>query len=99
MAKYLKYLKQMLSIMGESLEDKLKYLVFSVTQLNPMEVLATLPHAQKQLGREFTKDKFKSRAVGSLILPEDFKLKESVSTAKLFLFTYTFPEISKFLFH
>ena len=90
MAEYFKYLKQMLSIAGEWFEDKLKRLGLSVTQLNPMEVLSALLHAQKCLGREFTKEEFKSRTVGSFMLPEDFKPKESVSIIKLFLFTYMF---------
>ena len=91
MAEYFKYLKQMLSLVGESFKDELKCLGFSVTQLNPMEVLSALLHAEKQLGCESTKEEFKSGAVGSFMLPEDFKPKESVSTTKLFLIIYIFP--------
>ena len=80
----------MLSIAGESFKDELKCLGLSVTQLNLMEVLSALLHAQKRLGREFTKEEFKSGTVGSFMLLEDFKPKESVSITKLFLFTYMF---------
>ena len=81
----------MLLISGESFKDELKRLGFSVAQLNPMEVLSALLHAQKQISCEFTKKEFKSGAVGSFMLPKDFKPKESVSIIKLFLFTYIFP--------
>ena len=80
----------MLSIAGELFEDELKCLGLSVTQLNPMEVLSALLHTQKHLGRKFTKEEFKSGTIGSFILPEDFKPKESVSINKLFLSTYMF---------
>ena len=90
MAEYFKYLKQMLWIAGESFEDELRCLGLSVTQLNPMEVLSALLHAQKHLGREFTKEEFKSGTVSSFMLPEDFKPKESVSINKLFPSTYMF---------
>ena len=99
MAEYFKYLKCLLSIAGESFEDELKHLGFSVTQLNPMEVLSALLHAQKRLGCDFTKEEFKSGTVGLLMLPEDFKPKESVSSIKPFLVTYIFRKISRQLFH
>ena len=79
MAEYFKYLKQLLSITGESFEDELKRLGLSVMNLNPMEVLSALLHAQKHLNREFTKKEFKSGTVGLLMLPEDFKPEETVS--------------------
>ena len=47
--------------------------------LNPMEVLSALLHAQKHLNREFTKEEFKSGTVGLLMLPKDFKQEETVS--------------------
>ena len=98
MAEYFKYLKQMLSIAGESFEDKLKHLGLSVTQLNPMEVLSALLHAHKCLGHEFTKEEFKSRTVGSFMVPEDFKPKESVSITNSCLLTCS-NDLSRHLFH
>ena len=66
-------------IAGESLEDELKHLGLSVMNLNPMEVLSALMHAQKCLNREFTKQEFKSGTVSLLMLPEDLKPEETVS--------------------
>ena len=46
MSEYFKYLCQMLAIAGESFKEELRCLGFSVTQLNPMEVLEALINAQ-----------------------------------------------------
>ena len=45
----------------------------------PMEVLATLQHAQLRIGRDFTHEEFIEGKVGDFMLPEDFKPKETVS--------------------
>ena len=79
MSEYFKYLRQMLSIAGESFEEELRCLGFSATQLNLMEVLEVLPNAQRHLGREFSKEEFKDGGVGNLLTPEDFKFTKSVS--------------------
>ena len=50
-----------------------------MTQLTPMEVLATLQHAQLRLGRDFTREEFVEGKVGNFMLPEDFKPEETVS--------------------
>ena len=78
MSEYFKYLRQMLAIAGESFEEELRHLGFSITQLNPMEVLeALIP--QLCLGREFLKEEFKEGSIGNLLLLEDFKFTKSVS--------------------
>ena len=46
MSEYFKYLHQMLAIVGESFEEELRCLGFSITQLNPLEVLEALINAQ-----------------------------------------------------
>ena len=69
----------MLAIVGESFEEELRCLGFSITQLNPMEVLETLINAQQHLGHEFSKEEFKEGSIGTLLLPEDFKFTKSVS--------------------
>ena len=79
MSEYFKYLRQMLSIAGESFEEELRCLRFSITQLNPMEVLEVLLNAQRHLGREFSKEEFKDGGVRNLLTPEDFKFTKSVS--------------------
>ena len=79
MSEYFKYLCQMLSIAGESFEEELWCLRFSVTQLNPMEVLETLLYAQRHLGHEFSKEEFKEGGVGNILIPEDFKFTKLVS--------------------
>ena len=69
----------MLAIAGESFKEELRCLGFSITQLNPMEVLKALINAQQCLGHEFSKEKFKEGSIGNLLLPEDFKFTKSVS--------------------
>ena len=51
---------------------------FSVTSLNPMEVLSALIQAQCRIGREFSAEEFKSGSVGQHLKPEDFKTLEQV---------------------
>ena len=51
---------------------------FSVTSLNPIEVLSALIQAQRQIGREFSAEEFKSGSVGQHLKPEDFKTSEQV---------------------
>ena len=79
MSEYFKYLRQMLAIAGESFEEELRCLGFSVTQLNPMEVLEALINTQQCLGCDFSKEEFKEGSIGNLLIPEDFKFTKSVS--------------------
>ena len=72
----------MLAIVGESFEEELRRLGFSVMQLNPMEVFEVLINTQWHLGCEFWKEEFKEGSIGNLLLPEDFKLSKSVSIHK-----------------
>ena len=72
----------MLAIAGESFEEELRHLGFSITQLNPMEVLKALINAQRHLGCEFSKEEFKEGSIGNLLLPEDCKFSKSVSMHK-----------------
>ena len=44
-----------------------------------MEVLSALIQAQQRLGRDFTKEEFKSGTVGTLLIAEDFKPAAPVS--------------------
>ena len=41
----------------------------STTQLDPMEVLSALQHAELRLGREFTKEEFVAGTIGKHMLP------------------------------
>ena len=74
----------MLAIAGKSFKEELRCLGFSITQLNPMEVLEALINAQQCLGCEFLKEEFKEGSINNLLLPKDFKFTKSVSMQNYF---------------
>ena len=50
-----------------------------MVQLDPMEVLSALQHAELRLGREFTKEEFAAGTIGKHMLPKDFDQDKVVS--------------------
>ena len=72
-----------------------------MTQLMPLEVLASIQHAQLRIKCEFTKKDFLEGKVGSFMLPKDFKPEEIESTFQKLvgLLTYLHPPYWPMIFN
>ena len=51
--------------------------------LTPLEVLASIQHAELCMGRQFTREEFLNGDVGSQMLPKDFDTETTVSSTHL----------------